>query len=149
MPNLFYEIWENLVARTRGPLNFRFVLFPVLAVLFALRAAMRDVKKQRPPYLWRLLSTWKERRAVIQEGRRDLGNLFVFAMLLDILYQVVVVYILQGTEIFYPLESIFVALILTILPYVLIRGPANRLIRKIYAKKKPNDHSREKSHHTF
>ena len=147
MPNLFYEIWENMVARTRGPLNFRFVFEPVLSVLFAIRTGLRDAKKRCPPSLLRLLVTRKQRKILLQESRRDLGNILVFSMLLDIVYQLVVVYILRGADSFLPFESVFVALLLTVLPYLLIRGPVNRLIRKFYAIKRKNKSLNENSQH--
>jgi hypothetical protein len=138
MPSLIYEIWENAMARTLSSLNFRFVLGPALSVFFAIRTGLHEAKKHCPPSLLRLLASRKQRKALLQESRRNLGNLFVFAMALDILYQAVMVYILGRTDLFLPVESLLTAFFLSVLPYLMIRGPANRLTRKLYPKKKRN-----------
>ena len=54
---------------------------------------------------------------------------------MDLVYQAVVIYKMGTEENFYPLESIIVAFLLAIVPYVLIRGPLSRLITLFVSKK--------------
>jgi lauroyl/myristoyl acyltransferase len=42
---------------------------------------------------------------------------------MDLIYQVIVL------RWFYPLEALIVALVLAFLPYILLRGPVNRIAR--------------------
>jgi hypothetical protein len=53
------------------------------------------------------------------------GKVFIIAMILDAVYQFIVV------RWFYPGEALVVAVVLAIVPYVLLRGPANRLTSRM------------------
>lgn len=129
MIDIFVRIWNNLVERTEGPMNFRFILQPAMAIFFAIRASLRDVKKKETPYLWRLATSKGERGAISKEGWKDFGKVFILATILDIVYQLVVIFGLKKQSDFYPFESLIVAFLLSAIPYILFRGPVNRLIR--------------------
>jgi hypothetical protein len=149
MPNYLIEFWENLVARTSGPLHLRLYISPAICILYAARAAIRDAKKHLPPYLFRMLTSSKQRRLIAMEGWKDIGKVFMIAVIVDIAYQFVMIFGFDKTARFYPLESIIVSLVLTILPYILVRGPLNRIIGKYYIRKKARrpDTSGEGAHH--
>lgn len=136
MPDYLIAFWENLVARTTGPLHLRFYMAPAISILYAAQAAVRDAKKHMPPYLFRLLVTSEQRKAIALEGWKDIGKVFMIAVMIDIIYQFVMIFSPEKMGKFHLLESIIVALALTILPYILIRGPLNRLIGKYYIRKK-------------
>jgi hypothetical protein len=44
------RIWTDLVARLTGPFAFRFILQPVMGLIFAWRDGVQDAKAGRPPY---------------------------------------------------------------------------------------------------
>ena len=44
--------WENLVGRWGGPMSFRFLIQPAVAILFAIRAGLKDARLDKPPFLW-------------------------------------------------------------------------------------------------
>jgi len=134
MEDLFKRIWENLIHRTEGPMHFRFVLQPAVSLFFAIRAAMRDTKNNTVPYFWRFMISKGQRAEIAKEAWKDVGKVFIFGMVLDIIYQIIVVNIEKTKERFYPLESIIVAFALAILPYIIFRGAVNRVLRKIKAK---------------
>ena len=113
--------WEQLAGRIEGPFAFRFVFQPLFAAILAIRAGVADAQDQRTPYLWSVLSNRAERPQLIREGLRDLTRVLVFAIVLDVTYQVIVF------RWVYPLQSVLVAIVLAIVPYVLIRGPVTRL----------------------
>jgi len=58
---------------------------------------------------------------MLRDGWKGVGKVFVLAILLDVIYQ----YIVQ--RFVYPGEAVLVAVILAIVPYLLFRGPINRL----------------------
>jgi hypothetical protein len=62
-----------------------------------------------------------ERGTLIRSGWKDIGTVFIVALTLDVIYQFAIFRWL------YPLQSLFVAIALAIVPYVLLRGPAARL----------------------
>ena len=115
------RVWEQLAGRIEGPLAFRFVCQPLVAAILAIRAGVADAQDHRAPYLWSVLSNPQERRQLIHEGFKDVTRVFVFAIGLDVIYQLIVF------RWVYPLQSLVVAMLLAIVPYVLIRGPVTRL----------------------
>lgn len=117
------RFWTNLLARPSGPLAFRFILQPLVATLFAIRDGIRDAQTGRSPYFWTVLRDPVQRRERLREGLKATGKIIVFGIGIDALYQFKVL------DDFYAGEAIAVALILGFIPYLLIRGPANRIAR--------------------
>ena len=135
MLDLLNRFWQNLMERTEGPMSLRFFLQPGMSLFFAIRAAIRDSKNGTVPYLWRFFYSKEGRKTVAKEGWKDVGKIFVIGTILDIVYQLVVIFGLKTKDSFYPLESLIVAFILAIVPYLLFRGPLNRLITLFTRKK--------------
>ena len=71
-------------------MSFRFVLQPVVAAIFAIIAGLEDARLGRRPYLWAILTEPANRAALVKEGWTRIGKVFLVAILLDLLYQVVV-----------------------------------------------------------
>ena len=138
MIDILSRIWQNLIERTEGPMNLRFFLQPAMAIFFAVRAGLRDAKLDRVPYLWRWVTADTGQREIAKEGWKDYGKVFFIATILDIIYQLVVIYVRKTETSFYPLESLLVAFLLSFIPYVLVRGPLSRII-KLFVKKKPGE----------
>jgi hypothetical protein len=42
MGEIFKRLWENLIGRSAGPLNFRLLIQPTVAILIAIRAGLND-----------------------------------------------------------------------------------------------------------
>jgi hypothetical protein len=124
MDEILTRFIENLVGRIHGPMNFRLVLQPLMAIIFAILDGRRDAREGQPPYFWAIFTEPNHRRAMLQSGWKSVGKIFVVAMVLDAVYQFRVV------SWFYPGEAIVVAFLLAIVPYVLLRGPASRLMGK-------------------
>ena len=114
------RLWLNLVGRIGGPLTFRLVLQPTTAAFFALRAGWKDARQDRVPYGWVILSDPNNRRDLLKEGWKDIAKVFVVAMAIDFVYQVI------ELRWCYPEEALIVATLLALMPYLLLRGPANR-----------------------
>ena len=119
--------WQEIAARPEGPLAFRFYLQPIIASLLAIRDGRRDAVAGRPAYLWALFKEKDpdRRSALLRDGWHSIARVFVLALLMDLVYQVVV---LKGLQ---PMQSILIAIILALVPYILLRGPVNRLSRRI------------------
>ena len=117
------RIWENLGGRVGGPLTFRLILQPVVAGVLAIRAGLLDARTGKPPYLWTILTSPADRGELLREGWKSVAKVFVLAALIDVAYQVMVL------RWVYPFEGLLVAFFLACVPYLLIRGPANRIAR--------------------
>ncbi len=118
------RFFENLVGRMHGPMNFRLLLQPLTAVIFAIRDGGRDGRDGRLPYFWALFTERGHRLDLLRHGWKSVGKVFVIALILDAVYQFITV------RWFYPGEAAVTAFILAIIPYLLLRGLVNRLTSK-------------------
>jgi len=123
MEEYLRRVWAELVGRVHGPMMFRFVLQPLTAAILATRAAMRDAREGRPAYGWALVTDAPRRRALLREGWKEVAKVFVAAVIIDLIYEVIVFHRI------YPGQSLIVAAVLALLPYPLIRGSVNRILR--------------------
>jgi hypothetical protein len=103
---------------------FRFYLQPTMAILFAIRDGLHDARGGEPAYFWSLFTAdRRERHERLRAGWHGISRVFYFAVAMDVIYQLAVLQALR------PLEGLIVAFVLALLPYALLRGPANRLAR--------------------
>jgi hypothetical protein len=84
---------------------------------------LKDAKAGRPLYFWSLFTHSTERRQLLKDGWKSVGFVFVFAIVIDGVYQFIVF------RWFYPGEALTVAIVLAIVPYLQIRGLANSIAR--------------------
>ena len=121
MDDVLARIWEHLGGRIGGPLTFRLILQPVVAAVLGIRAGLQDAKTGRPAYFWTILTDADSRRGLLREGWKAVAKVFVLAVIIDAVYQVIVV------RWIYPFESLLVAFLLACVPYLLVRGPVNQI----------------------
>ena len=121
MDSLFSDMWEGLLSRSTGPLKFRFFLQPAVAIFLAVRGGLRDWRQGKPPFFWDFLVDSSNRKALFRDFTKSVGKLFLFACVLDCIYQVIVLHWI------YPVDAVVVAMLLAIVPYILVRGPVNRI----------------------
>jgi len=114
---------EHILGRMSGPMWLRIIIQPSVSVIIALRAGIADAHAGQPPFGWAVLSGHTQRRALLKQGWKDIARVFIASIVLDLIYQI---YVLRWI---YPLQAVFVATLLASLPYVLVRGPANRLAK--------------------
>jgi hypothetical protein len=121
--DILQRVWDNLVGRLAGPLNVRLILQPLMASLLAVRAAVDDARSERPAFLWAAIAGGVDRREQWRACWKDVGRVFVLAVIVDTIYQIIEL----GRV--YPLELLLVATTLAIVPYILIRGPVARIAK--------------------
>jgi hypothetical protein len=124
MEDLLTRIFENLIDRVSGPMKFRLILQPLMAIIFAIRSGLKDAREGRPPYFWAIFTDPVNRRDMLRDGWKSVGRIFILAIIIDAVYQFIVF------RWVYPVEAILVAVILAFIPYLLIRGPVNRIARR-------------------
>jgi len=125
---VFSRVWEQLMSRPAGPLKFRFVLQPAVAIFLAVRNGLKDSREGKPPFFWAFFLEPAQRSELLHDGWKSIGRLFLLALALDCIYQIIVLHWV------YPFEALVVAIFLAIIPYVLVRGPVDRIanIRKAH-----------------
>lgn len=123
MEEVLTRIMENLIGRVHGPLTFRLILQPAMAILYAILDGRKDARAGKAPYFWALFTNPGHRRDMLREGWKSVSKVFILALIIDAVYQ----YIVQRW--IYPGEVVLVAMLLAIVPYLALRGPVNRLLR--------------------
>ena len=113
---------EDLLGRVHGPMDFRLVIQPLMAAIFAVRDGRKDAREGKAPYFWAMFADPDHRREFLRNGWKSVGKVFVMALVLDAVYQYITI------RWFYPVEALVVAVVLAIVPYLVLRGPANRLL---------------------
>ena len=121
MSELWQRFWDELIGRADGPLTLRLFLQPIMASIFAIRSGLRDGREGRPPYLATLVRDPEHRGTLLREGWKDVGKVFVIAMVLDAVYQIIAIHKIR------PLQIVLVPVFLALIPYIILRGPVSRL----------------------
>jgi hypothetical protein len=124
MDDIWMRVMENMSDRIHGPMKFRFILQPPLAIIFVTVDGLKDAKAGKPPYGWTLFTDPAHRANMTKDGWKSIGKVFIIALVLDLGFQIFVQHFV------YPGETLIVAFLLAIVPYLLLRGPINRLFRK-------------------
>jgi hypothetical protein len=123
MDEFFGWLSNQLVGRIDGPLKFRLILQPAVAAFFAIRDGLNDARYGRVPYFWAIFTEPSRRMDLIRDGWKAVAKIFLFATVMDLVYQ----YLVLGW--IYPAAALLIAFILAFVPYLLIRGPVNRIAR--------------------
>jgi hypothetical protein len=123
MDEILARIWESLGGRIGGPMKLRLLIQPLMVSFFAIRAGIKDARAGHPPFFWTVLTDAQSRSNLLRDGWKDIGKVFALAIVMDVIYQVIVDRRVR------PTESLIVAILLAIVPYVVIRGPVTRIVR--------------------
>jgi hypothetical protein len=123
MSNLFATYATNFIARLDGPLHFRFFVQPLMAIVLAFRDGRGDARAGRSAYAWTLFHDPTQRRYLLMDGWKGISRIFILALVLDVIYQLVEWRTLR------VVGALVTAIILAVLPYAVLRGPFNRLVR--------------------
>lgn len=103
---------------------FRLILQPMMAIFLAFRAGVRDAREGRRVYGWALMTHVGRRLEYLRDGWKDIAKVFTVALIIDCIYQIIVV------KWIYPTQALVVAAILAVVPYLLVRGPISRIVRQ-------------------
>ena len=109
MEDILRRVFENLANRVSRPMKFRLILQPLMAAILLSRSGLKDAWEGRPAYFWALFIKSAHRRDMLRDGWKWVGKVFVIAVILDLVYQLIVF------RWFYPGEALLVAVILAFL----------------------------------
>jgi len=132
MDDIITRIFQDIVGRLHGPMQFRLIMQPTMACIVAVKDGMKDARNGSPPYFWALISEPENRKQFFKSGWKSVGKTFILGLVMDTIYQI------WQLKAFYPFEAILVAILLAIIPYLLVRGPVNFWMRPKYKVSKHN-----------
>jgi len=115
--------FEDIPKRLTGPGRFRFILQPLMAAILGILSGRADARTGRPPFVYGVLFHRGLRGELIRSGFETLVNLLLMGILLDSLFQ----WLILGNS--YPGAAVVVGPVLIVLPYALARAISNRLAR--------------------
>jgi hypothetical protein len=131
--DIFVRQWNDLIGRLDGPLTFRFILQPGMALFMAIRDGARDEHVGRPPTFWAILTDPSHRGDRLRDAVKSMSRVLLLGLVMDVIYQ----YLVLRT--FYPVEALIIVLVLAFLPYLVARGVVNRIVR--YRHDRANAHA--------
>jgi hypothetical protein len=132
MEEMLSRGWHELLARDSGPLHIRLILQPLVATILAIRAGRRDAQERWAVFFWTFVRDPAKRHFLIREAWEDVGKLFLVAIILDVIYQTIVL------RWFYPVQTLIVAILLALVPYLIVRGLTNRMVSRL-SQRTPSD----------
>jgi hypothetical protein len=126
------RLWSDILDRPTGPMMFRFILQPTMAIIAALRDGFHDARLGRRPYIWALMHGVRDsggRSGRLWEGIVSTARILILGVVMDIIYQWKVL------DTFYPGQSAVIAILLAFIPYLVLRGPFERIAYHWVARK--------------
>ena len=121
------RVWEDVGGRVGGPMSARLLIQPTVAAILAVRDGVKDAEAGRTAWLWAVVADPRHRSEFLRSGWKSVSKVFFVAVVLDSVYQIVV----HRLESFYPGETLIIACFVALVPYALLRGPANRVARLV------------------
>jgi hypothetical protein len=79
---------------------------------------------RRPAFFWSVFTNPARGPELLGQVWKDVWKVFIIALVLDVIYELIVY------RWVYPGQAVIVATILAIVPYLLIRGPVTRVMRR-------------------
>ncbi len=125
--DFLHRFWSDMLARTDGPMTFRFLLQPIMAIITAGIDGYRDAVLGRTPYFHKLLFGGRSGSRVLtfREGFSAVARILLLGVAMDVIYQFKVF-----GSFSHPLETLVIAVVLAFIPYLLLRGPIARVVRR-------------------
>ena len=105
-------------------MTFRFILQPAMAIIAALRDGVKDARLGRRPYVWALIRGVRDpqgRGGRLWEGIVSTARIIILGVVMDVIYQWGVL------DTFYPVQAAVIAILLAFVPYLVLRGPFERI----------------------
>ena len=112
---------NHLGLRFTGPMWFRFILQPMVAIIVGIRDGMHDAQAGRPPLIWRLIFHPEGRGRDVKRTVESLWKPVVIATILDAIAQ----YLMFRAV--YLGAAILVGTCIMAVPYFLARACAYRV----------------------
>ena len=118
------RLWRDILDRPGGPMTFRFILQPAMAIIAALRDGIKDARTGRRPYVWALIHGVRDpqgRWGRLWEGIVSTARIIILGVVMDVIYQ------WRVLDTFYPIQAAVIAILLAFVPYLVLRGPFERI----------------------
>lgn len=123
------EFLDDLAARIAGPMSFRFIIQPLVAVILGIRDGRLDAKAGTPPFIYNVIFKKENYRDQESNALHSLLTPVIVGIVLDAIAQYLIFKHIR------PLPAILVGTFIMGVPYSLSRGISNRIFSGIMRKK--------------
>jgi len=115
------EIPDRLFGRVHGPLSVQLVRQPLVAASPANLVGLKDAREGRSAFGWTVATNPTQRHKLLRESWQDVSKVFVAAVI------ICEIFVFRRT---YPDETLSVAIVLALFPYLLMRSSVNRIAQR-------------------
>lgn len=130
-PAVHERFWSDIFARASGPMTFRFYLQPTMAAIAALHDGIQDTRRGHKAFFWTALWDRTLQAGRLREGLSSTARIVLLGLSMDAIYQFKVLHR------FYPVEAVFMAILLAVVPYFIFRWIVEGVSRWWLARKHP------------
>jgi len=131
MEDFINNFLNGVGIRHEGPLSFRLILQPVMSLVYAVIAGVKDAKAGRVPFLIDGLILGKaDRKESLKELWKNVGKVFILAVIMEVIFEII------EFKTVHPFEVIKVSFFLAIIPYLIFRGLTERIVSLFIKEKK-------------
>lgn len=123
------EFLDDLAARIAGPMSFRFIIQPLVAVILGIRDGRLDAKAGTPPFIYNVIFKKEHYRSQFRNALHSLLTPVIVGTVLDAIAQYLIFKHIR------PLPALLVGTFIMGFPYSLSRGISNRIISGIIKRK--------------
>lgn len=117
------RFWSDISGRLHGPMTFRFILQPTMALIAALPDGISDAKHGHSAFFWTNRGNPEQRHGRLRQGLVSTARIMLLGLSMDLIYQ------LRVFEQFYPVEALMIAILLAIIPYFIFRWIIEHITR--------------------
>jgi hypothetical protein len=121
------RFWADIADRAHGPMTFRFVLQPIMALLAAVPDGIRDARAGHKSFFWSALWDPDTPTGRLKEGITSIARVILLGIGMDVIYQ------FKELDQFYPVEAVMMALLLAVIPYFVFRWIVEKVARWWFA----------------
>ena len=121
MEDVLARVWENLGGRIGGPLSFRLILQPMTAISLRDQGGTARMRAITGRLFLDDLTNPDAREELLQEGWKAVAKIFVLAVVDRPRLST------HRVPLDLPGELLIIAFLLACAPYLLVRGPVNRI----------------------
>lgn len=118
---VYQRFGHDILGRVRGPMEFRFYLQPIMALIAAIPDGIADARNGHSAFFWTKRSDPTQRHGRLRQALVAIARVMLLGLSMDIIYQ------LKVFNSFYPVEALMMAILLALLPYFIFRWIVERV----------------------
>jgi len=130
MGQVIENIVDGIASRITGPMHFRFIFQPLMAIILGIRDGIQDAKANEPPFISDLFFKPENRKRRIKDALKALLKPIIVAIILDAIAQYLLFKHIR------PLPAVIVGTFVMGVPYSIARGISNRIMTMRIKKEK-------------